>query len=191
MQEEVENKSVALSIKATKLTASVLKAALRKALADLFVDLKYRREYYSYVTPFNNLFDYEEDLKKLEQILLDCYQLTSFHSLMIEKSYQKNIGKVTRFTNADEIYEFDELFHRLFSKKNETGKSRLDSSCEFLRGELLQYGFKPEYIALDLDHQFDEFHTYDGFYHGDSNKEALKITDIWTFVVSALMQAPL
>lgn len=120
-----------------------------------------------------------------------CYQLTSFHSLMIEKSYQKNIGKVTRFTNADEIYEFDELFHRLFSKKNETGKSRLDSSCEFLRGELLQYGFKPEYIALDLDHQFDEFHTYDGFYHGDSNKEALKITDIWTFVVSALMQAPL
>ena len=150
---------------------------MTKDIADLFVDLKYRREYYSYVTPFNNLFDYEEDLKKLEQILLDCYQLTSFHSLMIEKSYQKNIGKVTRFTNADEIYE--------------TGKSRLDSSCEFLRGELLQYGFKPEYIALDLDHQFDEFHTYDGFYHGDSNKEALKITDIWTFVVSALMQAPL
>lgn len=29
MQEEVENKSVALSIKATKLTANVLKAALR------------------------------------------------------------------------------------------------------------------------------------------------------------------
>ncbi len=55
---------------------------------------------------FNNLFDYEEDLKKLEQILLDCYQLTSFHSLMIEKSYQKKYGKVTRFTNADEIYEY-------------------------------------------------------------------------------------
>lgn len=35
MQEEVENKSVALSIKATKLTANVLKAALRKALAEM------------------------------------------------------------------------------------------------------------------------------------------------------------
>ena len=35
MQEEVENKSVALSIKATKLTANVLKAALRKALIPL------------------------------------------------------------------------------------------------------------------------------------------------------------
>lgn len=35
MQEEVENKSVALSIKATKLTANVLKAALLKALAEM------------------------------------------------------------------------------------------------------------------------------------------------------------
>lgn len=35
MQEEVENKSVALSIKATKLTGNVLKAALLKALAEM------------------------------------------------------------------------------------------------------------------------------------------------------------
>ena len=39
MQEEVENKSVALSIKATKLTANVLKAALRKALAEKGVEI--------------------------------------------------------------------------------------------------------------------------------------------------------
>ena len=35
MQEEVENKSVAISIKATKLNANVLKAALLKALAEM------------------------------------------------------------------------------------------------------------------------------------------------------------
>ena len=35
MQEEIENKSVALSIKTTKLTAGVLKAALIKALAEM------------------------------------------------------------------------------------------------------------------------------------------------------------
>lgn len=35
MQEEVENKSVAISIKATKLTANVLKAALLKALEEI------------------------------------------------------------------------------------------------------------------------------------------------------------
>lgn len=160
---------------------------MTKDIDVLFNNLKYRREYYSYVTPFNNLFNYMEDLEKLRQILLDCYQLTSFHSLMIEKSYCKNISKVTKITDIDEVYEFDELFYGLFSKKDETGKNKLDSSCEFLRGELLQYGFKPEYIALDLDHQFDEFHTYDGFYDDDSNKDALKVMDIWSFVVSALM----
>lgn len=35
MQEEAENKSVALSIKTAKLTANVLKAALLKALAEM------------------------------------------------------------------------------------------------------------------------------------------------------------
>lgn len=45
MQEEVENKSVALSIKATKLTASVLKAALRKALAEMEKAKKNPKQY--------------------------------------------------------------------------------------------------------------------------------------------------
>lgn len=157
-----------------------------KDISDLFTNLKYRREYYSYVTPFNNLFDYEKDLEQLEQILLDCYQLTSFHSLMIEKSYQKNVGKIITFKNIGEIYEFDKLFHRLFSKKDNTGKSKLDDSCEFLKAELLQYGFQPEYIVLDLDHQFDEFHTYDDFYGVDSNQNTLKIADIWSFIAKAL-----
>ncbi len=164
---------------------------LSKDIADLFADLKYRREYYSYVTPFNNLFHYEEDLERLRQVLLDCYQLTSFHSLMVEKSYNKNIGVVTKFSNADEVYEFDQLFHKLFSKNDDSGKGKLDSSCEFLRAELLQYGFKPEYISLDLDHQFDEFHTYDGFYSGGDAKNALKTTDIWSFVAEALMYSPI
>ena len=35
MQEEIEHKSVALSIKTTKLTANVLKAALLKTLAEM------------------------------------------------------------------------------------------------------------------------------------------------------------
>lgn len=163
---------------------------ITKDIKNLFIDLKYKREYYSYVTPFNNLFNYKEDLGKLKCTLMDCYQLTSFHSLLIEKSYRKNIGKVTKFTNTDNVYEFDDLFHRLFSKRDEVGKNKLDSSCEYMREELLQYGFSPDYIALDLDHQFDEFHTYDGFYD-DSNNDALKIIDIWSFVARALMQAPI
>ena len=45
MQEEVENKSVALSIKTTKLTANVLKAALLKALAEMEKQRKNPRIY--------------------------------------------------------------------------------------------------------------------------------------------------
>ena len=161
---------------------------MTKDIGVLFTDLKYRREYYSYVTPFNNLFNYSEDLEKLTQILLDCYQLTSFHSLMIEKSYNKNIGQVVKYTNIDidEKYKFYELFNKLFSKKGVDEKNKLDSSCEFLKGELMRYGFKPAYISLDLPHKFDEFHTYDRFYDGDSNEYALKILDIWSFVYEAL-----
>ena len=152
----------------------------------LFADLKYRREYYSYITPFNNLFNYEGDLESLKNTLLDCYQLTSFHSLMIENSYCKKVGKIFKFTN-EEAYMFNELFCSLFSKKDANNKSKLDSSCKYMRSELLEYGFKPEYISLDLEHQFDEFHTYDGFYRDSNSTEALKITDIWAFVGKALM----
>lgn len=152
----------------------------------LFTGLKYRREYYSYVTPFNNLFDYEEDLEQLKNVLLDCYQLTSFHSLMVEKSYRKNNGKIVRLADENELYEFESLFQNLFSKKDKQGRPHLDPSCEFLRGDLLRDGFLPEYIALDLEHQFDEFHTYDGFYDGESGESALRILDIWSFVYDAL-----
>ena len=89
---------------------------MTKDIDVLFTDFKYKREYYSYVTPFNNIFNYKDDLEKLGYTLLECYQLTSFHSLMIEKSYSKNIGKVTKITNIDEVYAFDELFNKILSK---------------------------------------------------------------------------
>ncbi len=160
---------------------------LTKEIGAVFEDLRYRREYYSYVTPFNNLFRYEEDLKTLQNILLECYQLTGFHSLMISKSFRKKIRRVVKFKDADEIYEFDRMFHQLFSKKAPDGKSILDASCEFMRYEMLRDGFCPEYIALDLDHQFDEFHTYDGYYDGGDETNAIKASDIWSFVAQALM----
>ena len=100
---------------------------------------------------------------------------------MIENSYGKKQGKITVFESEEEIYRFCKLFDALFSKKDDVRKSKLDSSSEFMKAELLKYGFKPTYIALELDHQIDEFHTYDGFYEGLS-EQALKITDIWSFL---------
>lgn len=158
---------------------------LSKDIGEKFHELKYKREYYSYVTPFNNVFSYKEDLQQLEEVLMQCYQLSSFHSLMIENSYGKKHGKITMFESEEEIYRFGELFDALFSKKDGARKSELDSSSKFMKDELLKYGFKPTYIALELDHQIDEFHTYDGFYKGLS-EQALKITDIWSFLYRAL-----
>lgn len=59
---------------------------LSKDVKEEFCELKYKREYYSYVTPFNNIFNYSEDIQQLEKILVQCYQLGSFHSLMVENA---------------------------------------------------------------------------------------------------------
>lgn len=158
---------------------------LSKDIEEKFYELKYKREYYLYVTPFNNIFNYKEDLQQLEEVLVQCYQLSSFHSLMVENSYEKRHGKITVFESEEEICRFYELFEALFSKRNDIGRSRLDSSSEFMRAEMLRYGFKPTYIALELEHQLDEFHTYDSFYK-ELSEQALKITDIWSFLCRTL-----
>lgn len=160
---------------------------MEKDIGALFQDLRYRREYYSYITPLNNLFDYQKDLDTLVPVLLDCYQLTSLHSLLIQKSYSKNVGKIIHLSTTQEYDLLNDLFFKLFSKADPSGNLTLDPSCENIHHELLQYGFSPEYIVSDLDHQFDEFHTYDQFYGNNYPENSLKIADIWTFTSEALI----
>lgn len=152
----------------------------------LFENLKYRREYYSYVTPFNNLFNYTDDLKSLEPILLDCYQLAAMHSLFINTSYNRQIHSVKKIQSTDDMYAFETLFNNFSSKKMPNKTNNLEPSSEYMKFELMEFGFLPEYIALDLDHQYDEFHTYDGFYDGTTSEKPLIVTDIWNFVARAL-----
>ena len=75
----------------------------------------------------------------------------------------------------------------LFGKKDLNGKYALDYSCKNMMEELLACGCKPENIAIDLDHQFDEFHTYDSYYEDTDNEYALNIGDIWDFIYEALV----
>lgn len=72
--------------------ANSKKDILDSGIKEQFYNLQYKREYYSYVTPINNLFRYQDDLERTEETIKDCFQLASFHSLMIEKSYRKNIN---------------------------------------------------------------------------------------------------
>lgn len=162
------------------------KDIMSREVKELFENLKYRREYYSYVTPFNNLFNYTNDFTTLEPILLDCYQLAAMHSLFVDNSYDKQIHSVQKLDSAEDAHTFNTLFNNFFSKRNSNETTKLDPSSEFMRAEMIEFGFKPEYIALDLDHQYDEFHTYDGFYDGAKSEKPLNVTDIWSFVAQAL-----
>lgn len=64
--------------------------------------------------------------------------------------------------------------------------NNLEPSSKYMKFELMEFGFLPEYISLDLDHQYDEFHTYDGFYDCTTTEKPLIVTDIWNFVAFAL-----
>ena len=165
--------------------ASSKEDIMNKSIDNIFKEFKYKREYYSYVTPFNNIFSPKEDIDSLKSILITSYQLTSFHSLMVGKSYDKNTRKITKLYDDSELYDFLSLFDDLFSKKDDIGKNKLDPSSMYLRDELLRYGFTPEYIAIDLEHQFDEFHGYDD-YSEEEKEYQLRITDIWSFVYNTL-----
>jgi len=53
--------------------------------------------------------------------------------------------------------------------------------------ELLRDGAIPTYVALELDHQFDELHTYDGFFSDENkSKEAVNPGDIYSLVYEAI-----
>lgn len=157
-------------------------------LRNQFYDLQYKREYYSYALPINNLFNYEEDLYLLKETAQDCFQLAAFHSLMVEKSYYKNVNKIKKIVTSDDAKAFNEMFDSAFVKRARKGfKTRIDPAVENYKYEILKYGTRPEYIALGLDHQYDELHTYDGSRTEDNkSKEAVRVDDVYSFVYQAI-----
>ena len=156
-----------------------------KHTAEMFKHLKYQREYYSYSTPFNNLFDRNSELDSVHNTILTCFQLAAFHSLMLEKSCRKHSNGITRIT-AYYKSRFDAIFPQLFAKADEEGNIRFDDSALNMRAEIMRDGVMPEYILIDLEHHFDEFHTYDSF-GADNPENALKIADIWKDISDALI----
>lgn len=167
--------------------ANTEKDIFDRDIKSTFEDLRYKREYYSYSTPFNNIFDYSNDLKNLENIIKKSFQLASFHTLIVEKSYDKNIKSTFNCSNLPESRILTELFYKLFAKRNKSNIYILDDSCKNMLYELKRYGLRPSHIVTDLEHQFDEYHTYDSFYNDDFNENQLNILDIWAFIYNALI----
>ena len=158
---------------------------LDRDVEKLFQQSKYRREYYSYFTPLNNLFAQGEELELLHDTILDCYQLVAFHSFMLHKSSCKHSSGIACI-ETDIKEQFDATFVQLFSKSDENGNFQLDDSAQNMRTEIMKHGAMPDCLLLDLDHQFDEFHTYDSFYT-EHYENMLQISDIWQEIASALI----
>ena len=112
--------------------------------------------------------------------------IETIHSERIEPS---NCGIACEKTCSKSVQSFMIVAVRsarsLFSKKDNADKTILDTASKILKNEYLKYGFKPEYISLDLEHQFDEFHGYDHF-EKELDEHALRITDIWAFLTRVL-----
>ncbi len=145
---------------------------------------RYRREYFSYCTPFNNIFNFEHDLAEVEQIILDYMQLTSFHSLMLSNSFNNTKLKIVKLNAGANAQFFWELIEKLFTKVNEVGKTVRDSAINNFISESFRDGCRPEYIALDLDYQSDELHTYD--WGHDIKDGGLKAADVYSVVYRAV-----
>ncbi|MBE5842695.1 MAG: hypothetical protein E7302_00790 [Butyrivibrio sp.] len=159
-----------------------------KDIISFFLELRYRREYYSYVTPFNNIFDFNDDIIKLEDHDKDCYQVACFHSLLVHRSYFRRGGKFEKIVNPQQYRYMEDLFERFFAKKSNEGKMMLDPAAENIRSEAIRDGFAPWYICLELDHQYDELHTYDGFYNMEYHGiEPLNAADSYSVVYSAML----
>lgn len=151
---------------------------------EIVKNYRYRREYFSYCTPFNNIFNFEHDLAEVEQIILDYMQLTSFHSLMLSNSFNNTKLKIVKLNAGANAQYFWELIEKLFTKVNEVGKTVRDSAIDDFISECFRDGCRPEYIALDLDHQFDELHTYD--WGHDIKDGGLKAADVYSVVYRAV-----
>ena len=89
----------------------------------------------------------------------------------------------------NDIYAFGNMFEMVFAKQARNGEcNHIDPAADNYRVEILEFGSRPDYIALGLDHQYDELHTYDGFYdeHDEKLWDAVNRDEIYSSVYQAI-----
>lgn len=126
--------------------------------------LKYLREYYSYSMPLNDFFLSDEkilnDIEGVEILLINCYQLTSLLSTIIEQSANK-AGKISVKLNSNTKHEYRNYYMALNGKSNPyTQVVTLDPADENYLYEVNRYGIRLDRISILLDHYFDELRGY-------------------------------
>lgn len=155
---------------------------------DLFLELRGLREYYSYTTPLNLSFYKQEHMIKLDNFLTECYQLTNFHSLLLEKSRRKNGGSKRVCKIEDRLY-LKEMFKRVVLPRNLEDKTKeyeLDDADQNILREFLNEGIGDFWcIGIELDHTYDEFRSYEG--SGDFFAEGVSSQEIYSYIYKKII----
>jgi hypothetical protein len=156
-----------------------------KIIKDVFMKAKYLREYFSYTPPLN-MDLYEAGYKeKIEELLVQCFQLTNLQSLILEKCFQK-YGKIFKISNPEDGYYLREQFMTLIARKNPlTNRYEVDPADKNFLYEMERDGVAFQFIALQLDHIYDEFRTYNSnFYKGS---QIINSQSIYNFIYDAII----
>ncbi len=159
---------------------------LSEDIYTFFNKAKYLREYYSYTPPLNITFYDESYLDNLKKFLVKCFQLTNLQSLILEKSNKHDCSRTV--TTGEQYMHVIEVFNKLVSKQSidENNKYVLDSADLNVRNDILTCGIDFQFIALQLDHTFDEFRLYNGsgeFFSTDNGMTS----SIYSFIYNSIM----
>lgn len=154
----------------------------------LFNKLKYLREYYSYTPPLNMSFYDSSYSKSIEESIIKCYQITNLQSLILEKSFFKN-SKCMKVDTVEKYEHVIESFKKLVSKPGIDNKNKyiFDVADNNRMNETLKDGVAFQYIALQLDHTFDEFRTYKEVSDFFRSKDGIKSQSIYGFIYDSIM----
>ncbi len=154
-------------------------------IRDLWEDLRFLREYYSYNMPLNDMFDETLDIEKpsvkLKNNITQCFQVTSLHSIMLENSFKKH-SRTVKINDENWVF-FWNLHEKVNGKKHPKKQTYLlDPADKYARSELIQYACGIECITSDIEHYFDEFRGYHGVVETEPDPKVFDVCDIWKLV---------
>lgn len=160
-------------------------AILSEDIYTIFNKFKYLREYYSYIPPLNMSLYEDTHSDSIKELITKCYQITNLQSLILEKSSRHcNIIKI----DSDEKYErVMNSFIKLVSKPNIDNKYVFDEADKNIISETLRDGAGFQFIALQLDHTFDEFRCYNGSGQFFGSENGIKTGSIYSFIYESIV----
>lgn len=153
---------------------------------DFFNKAKYLREYYSYTPPLNMSFYESSYMENLQQYLVKCFQLTNLQSLILEKSNKHGCSRKIE-TNEQYLHVL-QSFNKLVSKPSidNNNKYVLDEADLNVQKDILKFGIDFQFIALQLDHTFDEFRLYNDSAEFFETDNGVKSNSIYAFIYNSI-----